>query len=90
MFNKSLFAVLILALSFLAKGANAADVKILCASGMREIVSELQPAFEHVVGRVNIDFGEAGDLRKRLQGGEAADRQRSRFAFCAIVVLATV
>lgn len=54
--------------------ANAADVKVLCASGMREIVSELQPRLGQIVGQlVSVSFGEAGDLRKRIQGGEIAD-----------------
>jgi len=74
MINKSLIAALIFALPFASNAANAADLKILCASGMREIVSELQPRLAQVVGgQVSISFGEAGDLRKRIQGGEIAD-----------------
>jgi molybdate transport system substrate-binding protein len=54
--------------------AGAADVKILCASGMREVVSELQPPLERTTGNhVTVNFGEAGDLRKRIQGGENVD-----------------
>ena len=74
MINKSLIAVLILALPFASNAANAAEVKILCASGMREIVSELDPRLGQIVGQeVSISFGEAGDLRKRMQRGEIAD-----------------
>jgi molybdate transport system substrate-binding protein len=52
----------------------AAEIKILCASGMREVISELQPQLMRLVGQqVSISFGEAGDLRKRIQGGEIAD-----------------
>jgi len=69
MFNKSLIAALIFALPFASNTAGAAEVKILCASGMREIVSELQPR----LGQVSVGFGEAGDLRKRMQDGEIAD-----------------
>jgi molybdate transport system substrate-binding protein len=48
----------------------AAEIKILCASGMREVISELQPQLVRLVGQqVNISFGEAGDL----QGGEIYD-----------------
>ena len=43
MINKSLIAALICALPLASHSAQAAEVKILCASGMREIVSELQP-----------------------------------------------
>jgi molybdate transport system substrate-binding protein len=52
----------------------AAEVKILSASGMREVVSELQPQIERTTRQqVVVSFGEAGDLSKRLQGGEVAD-----------------
>jgi len=54
--------------------AHAADVKIFCASGMREVVSELQPQLERTTGGlVTVSFGEAGDLRKRIQSGENVD-----------------
>jgi molybdate transport system substrate-binding protein len=49
-------------------------LKILCASGMREVVSELQPQIEKITGhRITVNFGEAGDLRKPIQGGELVD-----------------
>ena len=54
--------------------ACATDVRILCASGMREVVGELTPRIEQTTGhRVAVSFGEAGDLRKRIQGGELVD-----------------
>ena len=57
-----------------AQVAAAADLKILCASGMREVVSELQAPLERITGRrVMVSFGEAGDLSKRIQGGEVVD-----------------
>jgi len=61
---------------FSAGGVDAisADLKILCASGMREVVNALQPQLERTTGqRVTVGFGEAGELRKRIQGGEIAD-----------------
>jgi molybdate transport system substrate-binding protein len=74
MINKSLIAILIFALPLASNAASAADVKILCASGMREVVSELQPRIGQIAGQqVSISFGEAGDLRKRIQDGEVAD-----------------
>ena len=74
MLNKPTIAALAFALLFASTVAKAADINILCASGMREIVSELQPRLGKVVGQqVSISFGEAGDLRKRIQGGEIAD-----------------
>jgi len=61
-------------MSFSISVACATDVRILCASGMREVVSELTPRIEQTTGhRVAVSFGEAGDLRKRIQGGELVD-----------------
>jgi molybdate transport system substrate-binding protein len=72
--NKALAAALTLAVSFTSNAVNAAEIKILCASGMREVVSELQPQLARVTGRqVSVSVGEAGDLSKRIQGGEVAD-----------------
>lgn len=74
MINKALAAVLVFAVNFASNTINAADIKILCASGMREVVSELQPQLGRIVGQqVGVSFGEAGDLRKRIQGGDIAD-----------------
>ena len=54
--------------------ANAAEVRILCANGMRMILTELHPQLERATGqRVTMSFGEAGDLRKHIQNGEIAD-----------------
>ena len=67
-------ALMIFAAPFVPTSPAAADVKILCASGMREIVSELQARLGQVAGQqVSVSFGEAGDLRKRIQSGENAD-----------------
>src|SRR6516225_7824533 len=52
----------------------AAEVKVLCASGMREIVSDLQPQPRQAASaEMSVSFGEAGDLRKRIQGGKIVD-----------------
>ena len=74
MIGKSIIAASVFAVSLASTAAHAGDLKIVCASGMREVVSELQPRLGQVAGQhVSITFGEAGDLRKRLQGGEIAD-----------------
>ena len=71
MINKTLAAVLACTAYLVSNAADAAEIKILCASGMREVVSELQPQLARIVGQdVSISFGEAGDLRKRIQGGD--------------------
>jgi molybdate transport system substrate-binding protein len=72
--HKSFVTALIVAMYFASNPARAAEVKILCASGMREIVSELQTRLGQVVGQpVSISFDEAGELRKRIQEGEIVD-----------------
>jgi molybdate transport system substrate-binding protein len=72
--NTAFAAVLACAVYFISNTVEAAEIKILCASGMREVISELQPQLMRLVGQqVSISFGEAGDLRKRIQGGEIAD-----------------
>ena len=54
--------------------ANAAEVRVLCANGMRTVLTELHPQLERATGqRVTMSFGEAGNLRKRVQDGEIAD-----------------
>ncbi len=67
---------ILLAPIFFAGGvrADAAEIKILCANGMRAVVTELHPQLERTTGRqVTMSFGEAGDLKRRLEGGELAD-----------------
>ena len=72
--TNALAAGLALAVSFTSNAVDAAEIKILCASGMREVVNELQPQLVRVTGQqVSVSVGEAGDLRKRIQGGEIAD-----------------
>jgi molybdate transport system substrate-binding protein len=72
--NKALASVLAFTAYLASNAVDAAEFKILCASGMREVVSELQPQLARIAGQqVSISFGEAGDLRKRLEGGEIAD-----------------
>jgi len=72
--NKALATVLACTAYLASNAVDAAEMKILCASGMREVVSELQPQLARIAGQqVSISFDEAGELRKRLQGGEIAD-----------------
>ena len=75
MINKVLATVLACTAYLASNAVDAAEMKILCASGMREVVSELQPQLARDLPgqQVSISFDEAGELRKRLQGGEIAD-----------------
>src|SRR4051812_30352517 len=69
---KTVLAALAIMASLIS--ACAAEVRILSASGMREVVRELEPQISRATGQqVIISFGEAGDLSKRIQNGEAAD-----------------
>ncbi len=74
--SKSVAAAIIVTAVLLGHGvsANAAEVKVLCANGMRAVLTELHPQLERTTGqRVTMSFGEAGDLRKRIQDGETVD-----------------
>ena len=51
MVNKAFAAVMACAVYFISSTLEAAEIKLLCASGMREVISELQPQFERLVNR---------------------------------------
>lgn len=54
--------------------ASAAEIKVLCANGMRAVLTELHPQLERTTGqRVTMSFGEAGILRKSIQDGTSVD-----------------
>ncbi len=54
--------------------AHAADIKVLTAGAMKSVVLALQPGFEAQTGhKLTIDNGTAGDLSRRIGGGEAFD-----------------
>jgi molybdate transport system substrate-binding protein len=57
-----------------AATAYAADIKVLTAGAMKAVVLALQPGFEAQTGhKLTIDNGTAGDLARRIAGGEAFD-----------------
>lgn len=52
----------------------AAEIKMLSANGMREVIEDLGPKFEHATGhRLVIAFATLGVIVKRVQEGETAD-----------------
>jgi len=54
--------------------ARAAEIKMLSANGAKLIVTDLASEFERTTdNQVVLGYGEAGDLRKRIEGGEAFD-----------------
>ncbi len=54
--------------------ASAADIKVLSAGAFKQVVVALAPDFEKQTGhKVTIDNGTVGELKKRIDGGEAFD-----------------
>lgn len=52
----------------------AAELKVLSANGMREVMEDLGPKFERATGhRLAVAFATVGVIVKRIQGGETAD-----------------
>jgi molybdate transport system substrate-binding protein len=52
----------------------AAELRVYAAGAVKQVVSELAPAFEQRSGRkLRFTFGTVGDLRDRLLRGETAD-----------------
>lgn len=58
----------------LAAPAHAAEVKVLTAGAFKQVVLALVPNYERQTGNhVTVDNGTTGQLRKRIEGGEAFD-----------------
>jgi molybdate transport system substrate-binding protein len=73
MFRSSLFAAVLAAALSPAFG-EAAEIKVLSANGMREVMEDLGPKFERATGhKLTILFGTLGVLVQRVLSGEAAD-----------------
>ena len=69
-------AMTLVALVVLAQAATAeaAEVKMLSANGMREVMEDLGPKFERATGhRLAITFGTLGVIVQRVRNGETAD-----------------
>jgi molybdate transport system substrate-binding protein len=60
--------------AFLATASQAADIKVISANAMREVIAEARADFEAKTGnRVTIVVVETGEIRRRIMGGEAFD-----------------
>jgi molybdate transport system substrate-binding protein len=71
MISTGFTALVVLAL---AATGEAAEIKVLSANGMREVMEDLGPKFERETGhRLAIAFATLGVVVKRVQGGETAD-----------------
>ena len=54
--------------------AAAAEIKVLSAVAMRPALDDLAPQFERMTGhKLTISYAVAGELRKRIEGGESGD-----------------
>jgi molybdate transport system substrate-binding protein len=72
LFKPIVFAVGVLIAS--VAPTSAAEIKMLSANGAKLIVVDLVNQFEQTTNnRVVVSYGEAGDLRKRIEAGEAFD-----------------
>src|SRR2546428_5937321 len=61
-------------LLMLGMNADAAELKVLSAMGMRSFLEDLEPEFERATGhKLSISFATAGAAVRRAQGGESAD-----------------
>jgi molybdate transport system substrate-binding protein len=61
-------------LALLPGVCGAADIKVLCALGMKEVVEDLGPQFERASGhKLIVAFANLGNIMKRIEGGEAAE-----------------
>jgi molybdate transport system substrate-binding protein len=57
-----------------AEMARAADLKVLSSVALTSVLNEFTPAFEKATGnKLNIGYGLAAELKKRILDGETAD-----------------
>ena len=62
------------ALFLFATSAHAAEIKVISANGMREVIAETQARFEAQSGhRLNVTVVETGEIRRRVLAGEVFD-----------------
>lgn len=68
------YAAIVAAVISFGCQANAAEIKVLSAGAFKQVVLALVPGFEKQTGhKVSVDNGTAGELKKRIEGGEAFD-----------------
>jgi molybdate transport system substrate-binding protein len=70
-------AALVLGLPLLfasANNARAAEIKVLCSNGLREVLAELTPQFERASEhKLVVRFGLGAKLKQEIEGGEPFD-----------------
>jgi molybdate transport system substrate-binding protein len=57
-----------------SSAAHAAEIKVLCSNGLREVMLEVAPEFERATGhKLNLTFGLAAAFKQKIEAGEAFD-----------------
>jgi len=70
----SVAVTLVLSIIIGASAARAAEIKLLTTGAFKPEVLALVPDFEKQTGhKVTVDNGTAGELKKRIEGGEVFD-----------------
>ncbi len=63
-----------LAAAICVGGAQAAELKVLCSNGLREVMLELAPEFERASGhKLDLTFGLAAAFKQKIEAGEPFD-----------------
>jgi molybdate transport system substrate-binding protein len=74
MLKKAVAAFLASGLALYAAAAQAAEIKVLTAGAFAQVVEALVPEFERQTGhKVRVKKGTAGELKQRIEAGEAFD-----------------
>jgi len=69
-----LLAAASMAAAFAIGGAQAAEIKVLCSNGLREVLLDLAPEFERASGhKLNVTFGLAAAFKQKIEAGEPFD-----------------
>jgi molybdate transport system substrate-binding protein len=74
LYQKRVIAALLSTMILSISGADAAEVKVLASVALTAVLDELAPVFEQSSGnRVELVYGLAADLRRRILEGEVGD-----------------
>ncbi|PWT81705.1 MAG: ABC transporter substrate-binding protein [Blastocatellia bacterium] len=72
--SPALFGLVLSILLAPAGVANAAEIKVLCSNGIKAVVEELVPQFEHATKhKVAVQYGLAAVLKQQIESGEPFD-----------------
>ena len=70
----ALAAIMLCGAAVMAGHARAAEIKVLCSNGLREVMLEVAPEFEGATGhKLDLTFGLASAFKQRIEAGEPFD-----------------